>query len=241
MASFELIDPAGGPAPPGPWASRPIPAGSFGAAGESEAALPLWRVILPASPVAARADLAAAEHSLAAQEAAVAAAPIRLRALATGGSAVSFGAPTATPETNLLALIAEQRGVGAASFGGGGGPLAEAEERFGAFVAQVRDAIAYAALVETLREGVLVARSQVGWTGDLRSLLAPGPLGEHRALHRRALALALRSRAALLRSFGIVMRGAAIVAAMASSPAGALIAAPAAWRFVDDLLREVRG
>jgi hypothetical protein len=37
------------------------------------------------------------------------------------------------------------------------------------------------------------------------------------------------------------MRGATIVALMVSSPVGAVTALPAAWRFVDDLLREARG
>jgi hypothetical protein len=80
----------------------------------------------------------------------------------------------------------------------------------------------------------------VSWTGDVRSLIAAGLAPDQDALHRRSLALAMRSRAALLRTFAVVMRGATIVALMASSPLGAARALPAAWRFVDDLLREER-
>jgi hypothetical protein len=241
MAPFELIDPAGGPAPPGPWEAQPAPAASFGAADEVEQA-PVWRVSLPADPVAAWAELAGAEAGLRAQEAAVATAPGRLRALAAQGGATSFGAAPA-PEARLLALLGELRGDGAASFGAAGeqGELARIQERFRAFVDQVQDAAGSFAVVETRLAERLVARSRVGWTGDMRSLLGAGLTAHEGAVHRRSVALALRSRAALLRTFAAVVRGATIVALMVSSPAGAVAALPAAWRFVDDLLREERG
>jgi hypothetical protein len=52
--------------------------------------------------------------------------------------------------------------------------------------------------------------------------------------------LALGSRAALLKTFGTVMRGAAIIAALTSSPVGAALALPAAWRFVEQLRDELQ-
>jgi hypothetical protein len=239
VARFEVLDPHGGPPPPGPWATSPAPAASFGA---GEAAAPLWRVVLSADGAAAHAELSAAELGLAAQERALAAAPGRLRVLAAAGGAASFGAPADTPEARLLLLL-DAPDAGAASFGAGAetDELSAAEERFRAFVGQVQDAVANFAVVETRQEGALLARSAVSWTGDLRSLLAAGLAGEQPALHRRSLALALRSRAALLHTFATVMRGAAIVAVMASSPLAAARALPAAWRFVDDLLWEARG
>jgi hypothetical protein len=240
MALFELIDPAGGPAPPGPWEARPAPAASFGADEAGQA--PVWRVSLPADPAAAWAELADAEAGLRAQEAAVAAAPQRLRTLVAQGAAASFGAAPA-PEGRLLALVGELRGDGAASFGAadGQGDLARIQERFRTFVGQVQDAAGSFAVVETRLAERLVARSSVGWTGDIRSLLGAGLSAHEGAVHRRSVALALRSRAALLRTFAAVVRGATIVALMVSSPAGAVAALPAAWRFVDDLLREERG
>ncbi|NTU81364.1 MAG: hypothetical protein HGA45_18630, partial [Chloroflexales bacterium] len=152
------------------------------------------------------------------------------------------------PERQLLALVGELRGepggpLGASAFGAGEPERpswADAEERFRAFVAQVQDAVANFAVVETLVEGSLVARTSVSWTGDMRSLLRPALPTRHEGLHRRSLGLALRSRAALLKTFGTVMRGAALVAVMASSPVGAVTALPAAWKFVDQLLDETR-
>ena len=244
MALFELIDPAGGPPPPGPWETRRAPAASFSAGAAPEAQATLWRVSLPADPAAAWAELRQAEASLARQEAAVADAPARLRRLAAGGGASSFSsAAPAGPEGRLLGLVSELRGEGAASFSLGGGAESELpaiEERFRAFTQQVQDAVVHFAVVETSQERLLLARTSVGWAGDMRSLLAAGLPGEQAALHRRSLGLAMRSRAALLRSFASVMRGATIVALMVSSPLGAATALPAAWSFVNDLLREER-
>lgn len=242
MALFEIVDPAGGPPPPGPWDTRPAPATSFSAGAAPEERAPIWRVSLPADPGLAWAELRAAEESLARQEAAVHGAPDRLRRLAARGGAASFSATGANPESRLLDLLAEARGGGAASFslGGGSGELPAVEERFKAFSNQVQDAVANLAVVETSLERRLIARTSVSWGGDMRSLLVARLPGEQEQLHRRSLNLALRSRAALLRTFGVVMRGAAIVALMASSPAGTIAALPAAWRFVDDLLRQER-
>lgn len=240
MARFEVIDPRDGPAPPGPWETRAAPATSFAL---GEAVAPLWRVSLPADAVAAAAELAEAEGELARQAAAVAAAPVRLRALAVRGGAASFGA-TAGPEARLQGLIGASAGRAGASLSTGGdgqGELQAAQERFGAFVQQVQDAVGNLAVVETRLEGRLVARSSVSWTGDLRALLGAGLAVAELELHRRSLGLATATRVALLRMFAVVMRGAAIVAVMASSPAGVVYALPAAWRFVDDILQEVRG
>lgn len=260
MAVFELVASAGAPAPPGPWQVRqpPAEARSFGlGSAATPVDAPLWRVDLPVDLAAARAAFAVAETDLSLQEAVIAAAPARIGALAASGGAVSFstrGMPA--PERQLLALVSELRGeAGAFSAGQAGGPAsagafsagqadrptwAEAEARFRAFVAQVQDAVTNYAVVETLVEGRLICRSSVSWTGDIRSLLQVRLTARHEQLHRRSLALALRSRAALLTTFGAVMRGGAIVAMMASSPAGAVTALPAAWKFVDQLLDDLR-
>jgi len=243
VALFEMIDSAGGPPPPGPWETRPAPAASFSAGAAPEAQATLWRVSLPADPAAAWAELRQAEAGLARQEAAVADAPARLRRLAAGGGTSFSSAAPAGPEGRLLGLVSELRGEGAASFSLGGGgerELPAIEERFRAFTQQVQDAVVHFAVVETSQERLLLARTSVGWAGDMRSLLAARLPGEQAALHRRSLGLAMRSRAALLRSFASVMRGATIVALMVSSPLGAATALPAAWSFVNDLLREER-
>lgn len=248
MAIFELIDRPGAPAPPGPWQTRPAAPASFSARAGGEPAGPVWRIELPDDPAAAWAALRAAEAELGRHEAALDGAPARISALAAAGGAASFsttGLPA--PERQLLALLGGAGGAGGETAGSfstrGAAPpsWAEAEERFRAFVAQVQEAVSNYAVVETRVGGGLVARSTVSWTGDMRSLLGAAPTAGQREAHRRAVGLALRSRAALLKSFGTVMRGATLVAVMAGSPAGALMAMPAAWRFVDQLVSDLRG
>lgn len=246
MATFQLIDLAGAPPPAGPWQARPAEAASFGA-GAADDDGPLWLVDLPASRPAALAALAAAEADLRRHAAAIEGAPARIGALAATAGAASFAAGRLpAPERQLLAMLDElggPAGAPAAAFSTRSAEppaWAEAAERFQAFAAQVQRAVATYAVVETRVDGLLVARSSVGWTGDLRSLLGATALTGQAGLHRRSLALALGSRAALLKTFGTVMRGAAIVALMAGSPAGAVMALPAAWKFVEQLLSELR-
>jgi hypothetical protein len=245
MASFEVIEPvAGAPAPPGPWATRPAPPVSFSAGAAPEAGAPIWRVNLPSDPGEARAALADAGRVLRAQEAALDMATTRIRRLASGGASFAAGR-TPAPELELMGLVGELRAAesGASSFGLRETVSAgwqEAEEKFRAFAAQVQETLTSYAVVETQVESVLIGRTSVGWTGDVRSLLVATVGVEQADLHRGTLALALESRAAVLRTFATVMRGAAIVTTMISSPVGAVAAMPAAWKFVDQLLSDMR-
>jgi hypothetical protein len=245
MATFEVIEPVvGAPAPPGPWTTRPAPPVSFSASGAPESGSPVWRVSLPADPQAAREALSDAGRGLRAQEAALATAQSRIRQVASGGASFAAGR-TPAPELELMGLVGEVRAAegGASSFGiretvsAGWG---EAEEKFRAFAAQVHETLTNYAVVETQVELVLIGRTSVGWTGDVRSLLVADLSAEQADLHRRTLALALASRTAMLRTFTTVLRGAAIVATMISSPVGAVAALPAAWKFVDQLLTDIR-
>lgn len=246
MAIFEVIEPVpGAPAPPGPWTTRPATPVSFSSRMAPEASAPVWRVNLPANADEARASLADAGRGLRAQEAALDAAAVRIRRLASGGASFAAGR-TPAPELELMGLVGELRAAesGASSFGlrdTASMAWQEAEEKFRAFAAQVQETLTSYAVVETRVEGELIGRTSVGWTGDVRSLLATAASVEQADLHRRSLALALQSRAAVLRTFATVVRGAAIVTTMLSSPVGAVAAMPAAWKFVDELLGEMRG
>jgi hypothetical protein len=245
MASFEVIEPvAGAPAPPGPWITRPAPPVSFSAGASPEAGSPVWRVSLPSDPQAARAALSDAGRSLRAQETALDLAQARIRRVASGGASFAAGR-TPAPELELMGLVGELRAAesGAGSFGIRETVSAgweEAEEKFRAFAAQVHETLTNYAVVETQVDQVLIGRTSVSWTGDVRSLLVADLSPEQADLHRRTLALALASRAAMLRTFTTVLRGAAIVATMISSPVGAVTALPAAWKFVDQLLTDIR-
>ncbi|MBX0329778.1 hypothetical protein K2Z83_19085 [Oscillochloris sp. ZM17-4] len=246
MAIFEVIEPvAGAPAPPGPWTTRPAPPASFSAGAAPAAGAPVWRARLPADPQAARAALDDAGRGLRAQGAALETAEGRMRRVAGGGASFAAGR-TPAPELELMGLIGELRAAesGASSFGlreTASAGWGEAEAKFRAFAAQIHETLTSYAVVETEFGRALIGRTSVGWTGDVRSLLAAGLSPDQADLHRRTLALALESRAALLRTFTTVLRGATIVATMISSPVGAVTALPAAWKFVDQLLSDMRG
>lgn len=242
MTVFELIDSVpGATAPPGPWGVAP--ATSFSTRGVSETNEPIWRAHLPADTAAARAALAIAAADLRSQEVALLRAPDRIRALSYGGVSYAAG-QSAAPEQALLGLVDELNGrTSGESFGlretiSAG--WAQAEERFGAFMAQVQETIDNYAVVETRVDNALIGQTRVAWSGDMHSLLVSTIDPAQAELHRRTLTLALHSRATLLRTFGIVLRGAAIVATMVSSPVGMVTALPAAWRFVDQLLEDMR-
>lgn len=254
MALFELVDTTGGPPPPGPWRVTQAPSSelAFGAAPVAPTS-PVWRADLPGERLAALAALATAEADLRRQDAAIDAAPGRMVSVAAPAT-LSYGGraqPVAEPRASdqWLRLTVEQLRGGsiapteASSYGLRDDLAAvweEAEARFLAFAAQARDAMTNLAVVETRVAGALVARTSVGWTGDCRSVLGGAPFYPDAPLHRRTLALAIGSRTALLKMFGTVMRGAAIVAALTSSPVGAALALPAAWRFVEQVRDELR-
>lgn len=242
---FALIDPVpGAPPPPGPWTVRPAPV-SFSSTAAPEQ---IWRAELSADPLAARVTLGVARAQLRAQEAALATAEERMQRASTAGLSFSVGAAAGAPEQRLQGMLQTLRAQptapsGGVSFSTGTAEPTEwiaAEAQFRAFVAQARETISAYALVETRQERMVIGRTRVNWGGDLRTHVIGGVSRVQAELHRRTLVLALRSRAAILRVFAIVLRGARIVAQMISSPIGAVTALPAAWGFVQDVLSEVR-
>lgn len=249
---FELISPVGGgPLLPGPWAGRTAPpadefAFSTSAGAQPAGEMPIWRVDLPAEVEAARAEIAAGEASVQSARLALAAAPARLTtALQRRPPGVSFSSMgEAQPEARLFSMLgALEQPPDTLSFGLGEDLRAgwqQAGEQFRSFAAQAREAIANYALVETRAGTLLIGRTSVGWSGDMRTCWPRNVAGEQADLHRRALVLALESRAALLRTFILVVRGAGLVAQAVSSPIGTVTAIPAAWRFVSEILSESR-
>jgi hypothetical protein len=243
---FALIEPVpGAPKPPGPWTVRPAPV-SFSSVTAPEQ---VWRADLSSDPFAARVALGVAREQLRAQEAALATAEARMQRAAASGLSFSAGMRGGAPEQTLQSLLRALHAEPVAPTGGTSFSTREAatpaawiaaEEQFRTFVAQARETISTYALIETRQDRLLIGRTRVNWGGDMRSYLSSGVSYMQAELHRRTLTLALRSRAAILRVFGIVLRGARIVAQMISSPIGVVTALPAAWSFVQDVLSEVR-
>lgn len=215
-AHFELIGVAlpDGEDPLGLWdVTAPPPAlesTSFSAQVASEP--PTWRVTLPGDASAATAWLRQHHHALALAQGDLAQAESELRRFDLAG--VAFSAAETEDE-------------------------AATRRQFEGFVAQMQRMIAQYAYVETVF-GVAVARSSVSWTGNFTTRWAVASPPAHIALHRQAVQTALGSRMALVRLAAIVVGGAVGLTVKTTIPGGSLLAIPAAWKFVRNVLEELR-
>jgi len=225
----------------GVWTVAPEVAGvSFDANAPAAPADPTWRVQLPESVEAAQAILQTQRDAIQRGESALVQAEQRLARLGHAGESVSFAAP-AGPEAELLrALNALQPSV---SFGLPGkeaiGAQLENLAQWRSFLEQVRNMVTHYARVETEVAGILVGQTAVGWTGDFESIWMPGVALASMRLHHQSIHLALASRLAFIRMVTIVATGAAGLALALSLPGGQLMALPAVWKFVRDVLKEV--
>jgi len=225
----------------GVWTVAPKVAGvSFDASASAAPADPTWRVRLPESVDAAQSILQTQSLAIRRGESALAQAEQRLARLGHAGEGVSFAAP-AGPEAELLrALNALQPTV---SFGFPGkeaiGEQLENLTQWQSFLEQVRNMVTHYARVETEVAGILIGQTAVGWTGDFESIWASGVASASMQLHNQSVHLALASRLALIRMVAIVATGAAGLAVTLSIPGGQLMALPAIWKFVRDVLKEI--
>jgi hypothetical protein len=214
--------------------------------------LPTWHVDLPADPVLATSYLNAAEARLTATDRLLAGVPTALAGIRRPlPGAVAFGAPGSGvgysgPEARLLRGLDEvwwgisphsQVSFGGTSFGR---IRDEAAAQFRAFVDRVGRTVLTYARVETRVEGRLLAQTVVGWAGDAVTTVAAGLGAAWSAEHGRALAIALATRAAMLRTIGLAARG-AVILAMLLSGGGSVLAIPVTWRYIRDVLATVRG
>jgi hypothetical protein len=111
--------------------------------------------------------------------------------------------------------------------------------RLGQLLDRVADLARGRSRIETRVEGALVAQSITTLTGDTELWIAPrlSPAGAR--LHARSVAVAVRTRHAWARILTLTVRGAGRLA-MLGLPGGAISAVPLVWRFVRDVLRELR-
>ncbi|MGE5249611.1 MAG: hypothetical protein ACM3QS_05300 [Bacteroidota bacterium] len=238
----------------GPWQPVPPAAVSFDAGGAAAPPdVPVWRVNLPADPQEASQALSEAEAQLAAAESALRQVPARLEAVTSAGRAggVSFdagaaGAEPGSPEADLLELLghvqAVERGE-SVSFGIGdiaGQAWEQARDQFGAFVAQIQREVLNLAWVETSAAMRLLARTSVDWSGDNNTVWLDGVDAQERELHGRALQVAIRTRLLRIRMFSTVTGGAAKLSLLLATPAGAVMALPVAWKYVAQILDQVK-
>ncbi|MGH2523857.1 MAG: hypothetical protein ACRDH2_15235 [Anaerolineales bacterium] len=248
---FEFSDP-GLSTPPetfGPWSVAPAPASgfvSFDAASPPQLDGMVWRVNLSADPNVAAGQLQQAEAQIQASQAALSAVPGRLDKLVEHvqreGGMVSFGVPgemeLAQPEAELLQWLEASQSA-QVSFGltdvfGDAGE--QAREQLRVMTEQMTRLMAYAAWVETRVEAHLLARTVVGWGGDADTLWRVDAQPDQRQLHSRTLALALASRTLWLKTIITVAQGALKISLLLTTPGGAVLAVPVAWKFVNQVL-----
>ena len=100
-------------------------------------------------------------------------------------------------------------------------------------------ALAHYAAVETAVQGRLLGRTTVSWMGDMNTVWHAGLDPTSAVLHQRTLALALASRDTWMRMVVVVARGAIALSVLLTTPGGAILALPAAWKFVHQVLSEL--
>ena len=108
------------------------------------------------------------------------------------------------------------------------------------FMEQVRGMIANYARVETGVAGNPIGQTAVSWTGDFRTIWAPAISFDDMNLHQHNVAVTLQWRLGTMRFVGVVGAGAANIAVKLGVPGGQLLALPAVYNFVKEVLAEWR-
>jgi hypothetical protein len=94
-------------------------------------------------------------------------------------------------------------------------------------------------LVRTYAEERCVGVTAIRGSGKLATVYR-STMGAETGLHARGVAIVLGSRASLVRTIAVAVRGAAIVATALATPIGPFLALPAAWQLVRAVQAEAR-
>jgi hypothetical protein len=218
----------------------PPPAGLAFSLETAPPAISRWQLDLPDASPAALERLEVLESQQRAAATALAVAPRRLEVLLDQPT-LSFSGPSmAEPETDLLGMVAELRGP--ISFAPGEpSRLYQVGLQFQAGMVRLFQLLSHLAWVETRSEGRLLGQTLVGWSGDTQTLWGDVLEETQQVLHRRNLQLALASRLLHLRLLIIATQAAAKISLLlgGSGGAGTLLALPLAWRYLNQILKEL--
>ena len=218
---------------------------------------PTWRVNLPADLERANDYLQTAEINVAAADKALSQADQRIDTYVRQQQAaqpereggISFAPTPETgrplPEQELSGLLRqldlEKEGMVSYSLGDTlPGGWDEVETQFKKFVTQAQQVMGNFAWVETQVGETLVGRTIVHWGGDFNTTLKSGLDAEQHALHHRTIRMALASRHTLIRTVAIITASAVKISAFISTPGGAVLALPAAWKFISRVRDEYK-
>lgn len=222
----------------------------FGLGNPADEQIYLFQMNLPAEPGQADQQLQAAEVALAQADTALEAVPDRLDSLVgqaqsglLGPASFSAGGEggLGPAEAELLASLGTLPGGPVVESYGLLDKLPDMKESQREFLEafeRLQQLLTHLAWVETRLDGSLLARTIVDWSGDLGTVWN-NDVGEAQLhLHQRSLAVALASRVALLRLLSTVLMATAKIAVLLSTPGAQLLALPAAWRYVTQILKE---
>jgi hypothetical protein len=234
----------------GPWKAEAAPV-SFSVGEEAGSDAPTWKVSLPSDQIEADQALSEAEARIAQAEAALEKIPARLDEITASGprgtgvsfAVASYGFEEQSPEAEMFGLLEQARqleqGPAVAAYALGDVTFAaweQARVQFETFVGQLQREVMHFAWVETNVEGRLLARTTVGWSGDSETVWLEGLGAGQVVLHQRSLQVTVKTRALRMRMFSTVTGGAAKLSVLLTTPAGALLALPAAWKYVTEIL-----
>jgi hypothetical protein len=217
----------------GAWAHASPAAKTLDAAGNT------WRVDLPAGLTDAQVALQQHSEALARDGAAIEAAVARLKGFIEayptddlGASKALVGSPEAALREALLRAGAQSKDLL--------DPLGNIRAEFEQLVQRVREFVSDYASIETAQAGVEIAKTKVSWTGDVQTLWRDGFTPAQGELHRRNVRVALARRALLMRLMVVISTGAAKIALRLATPGAQLLALPAVFQFIKDVVKEVR-
>jgi hypothetical protein len=220
----------------------------------AEPETPTWRIALPASPETAQAVLRAKNRALQLAQHDLQRVDEQLETFDPTGGGTSFGVADelAAPKSDLMQSLARYQEREAVAFGlfrREKAPPTETKltqeetrtyEQWNAFMAQVQRMVGHYARVETVLGEGIIGNTAVGWTGDFATTWGDGITRNTMHIHMQSVHLALQSRIALVRIVSVVATGAAGLAVKAAVPGGQLLLLPAIWKFVRDVLAELR-
>ncbi len=235
---------------------------SLGEEPAPEPAQPVFRIHLPADGASADMAFATQEAYLLNLNAALENVPARLdgfvaRTLERQQKSVSgsisfdtseFDQPETGPEGELLTLLgdveAEEKAQGSElSFGlqeTTSAALEQAKAGFKALIEQIDHEVLHFAWVETNVAGQLLARTTIGWAGDAETILTEGAMNPQIGQHSRSLRIVTQTRSIRLRLLVTIATGAAKVSALLATPTGAVLAVPAVYQYVMQIVKQVK-
>ena len=239
----------------GLWTTKPLVSNeglSFDAASTTTSSPPVWRANLPADLTLAATyftnGTAKLEESLKGLTAATSRIDILTANRSVGsGTDIAFdisstGTKLAEPERELLETLQTIRGLGTdVSFGLGeqiSGQWRQTTEQFQVLTERLINVVANYAWVETQIQAQILARTAVGWTGDVNTVWRDGVNSKQISLHHSTLALALESRKRLIQTFTTAVQATVKLSVLVTMPGGTTLALPVVWRFINRVMAQ---